>query len=460
LQKVDRSAPLPDNLSNSVNKRAVWGWALYDWANSAFATTIMAGFFPGFFKQVWSQGVDVNLSTFRLGVGNAVASLVVALMAPVLGAIADHGGHRKHFLIGLTYLGVLMTAALMLIPQGQWVWAMLIYACGVVGFSGGNVFYDSLLPLVAPRDRIDQVSSLGYSLGYLGGGLLFVLNVLMTLKPHLFGLADQAQAVRLSFASVAVWWGGFALITFFWLPSDPVVKKTPYITQIMGGLHQLAATFGKIRHLKTIFVFLLAYWCYIDGVHTIIRMAVDFGISLGFDFKDLIVALLITQFVGFPSALLFGFLSKKWGIRRGIYLALIVYMTVTLWGATMTRSYEFYLLAATIGLVQGGIQALSRAYYARLIPLDKSAEFYGFYNMLGKFAAIIGPVLMGFSGLMTKRLLMPQFPTPEQIHNIGLLATRTSIVSVLVLFILGGIIFYFVDEDKGRADLARLTSSK
>jgi UMF1 family MFS transporter len=357
-------------------------------------------------------------------------------------------------------MGVLMAAVLMLIPQGRWGWALLVYACGAVGYSGAVVFYDSLLPQVAPRDRIDQVSSLGYSLGYLGGGLLFLLNVLMTLKPHLFGLADQAQAVRLSFVSVAIWWGGFSLITFLWLPPDPPVKKEPFITQVKGGLSQLAATFVKIRHLKTIFIFLLAYWCYIDGVHTIIRMAVDFGISLGFDFKDLIVALLITQFVGFPSALLFGLLSQKWGIRRGIYLALIVYVAVTLWGATMNRTYEFYMLAVTIGLVQGGIQALSRAYYARLIPMDLSAEFFGFYNMLGKFAAIIGPVLMGFSGLMTKRLLLPEFPNPEQIKEVGLLATRTSILSVLILFILGGIVFYFVDEKKGQAELARMISNK
>lgn len=460
MQNYDEPASLPNQPTPTENKRAIWGWAIYDWANSAFATTIMAGFFPGFFKQVWSQGVDVNLSTFRLGVGNAAASLVVALMAPVLGAIADHGGHRKRFLISLTYLGVLMTAALMLIPQGRWVWALLVYACGAVGYSGANVFYDSLLPQVAPPNRIDQVSSLGYSLGYLGGGLLFVLNVLMTLKPHLFGLADQARAVRVSFATVALWWGGFALLTFFWVPPDKVVKRESLTMQIKGGLGRLAATFGKIRYLKTVFIFLFAYWCYIDGVHTIIRMAVDFGISLGFDFKDLILALLITQFVGFPSALFFGMLSKKWGIRRGIYLTLIVYMTVTLWGATMTRPYEFYMLAVAIGLVQGGIQALSRAYYARLIPLDQSAEFYGFYNMLGKFAAIIGPVLMGFTGLMVRRLLMPQFATPEQIHSVGVLATRASIVSVLVLFILGGTVFYFVDEDKGRAELARLTSSK
>jgi UMF1 family MFS transporter len=445
-----------DSSSGSHPKRTIWGWALYDWANSAFATTIMAGFFPGFFKQVWSAGVDPNVSTFRLGMGNAAIGLVVALMAPILGAIADHGGHRKRFLITFTYLGVIMTAALMLIPKGQWTWALLTYICGAIGFWGAVVFYDSLLPQVAPADRIDQVSSLGYSLGYLGGGLLFVLNVMMTLKPQLFGLADTAQAVRYSFVTVAIWWGGFALFSFFWLPSDPAASGEPLGRQIKAGLGQLASTFAKIRQLKTIFLFLIAYWCYIDGVNTIIKMAVDFGMSLGFEFKDLIVALLITQFVGFPSALGFGVLAKKWGIRKGIYLALFVYMTVTLWGATMTSVYEFYLLAVVIGLVQGGIQALSRSYFARLIPQNQSAEFFGFYNMMGKFATIVGPLLMGLTGLLVKRMLMPPAATPEQIHSIGLIATRSSITAVLLLFILGGILFYFVDEEKGAKELAQL----
>jgi UMF1 family MFS transporter len=431
----------------SNGRRAVWGWAMYDWANSAFATTVMAGFFPVFFKQFWSQGVDPNLSTARLGFGNATASLVVALMAPVLGAIADHSARRKRFLITFTYLGVLMTLALTLIPKGGWMAALLVYIGGSIGYSGGVVFCDALLPHVAPAHRLDQVSSLGYALGYLGGGLLFVLNVVMTLKPQLFGLADDAQAVRLSFASVALWWGGFALLTFRWLPPDPVTVRAALVSRIKAGLRQLAGTFKKIRRRKNIFVFLLAYWCYIDGVDTIVRMAVDYGISLGFDFKDLIVALLITQFIGFPSALLFGWLGGRWGVRRSIYLALAIYMAVTVYGAAMDRVVEFYLLAAVIGLVQGGIQALSRSYYARLIPADQSAEYYGFYNMLGKFAAIIGPALMGITGLLVRRWMLPQAPTPEQLQAVGLLATRASITSVMLLFIAGGVLFYFVKED-------------
>jgi UMF1 family MFS transporter len=429
-------------------RRAVWGWALYDWANSAFATTVMAGFFPAFFKQFWSQGVDPNLSTARLGMGNALASLVVALLAPILGAIADRSARRKRFLIGFTYLGVLMTAALPFISKGHWVAALLVYVGGSIGYSGGVVFSDAFLPHVAPAQRLDQVSGLGYALGYLGGGLLFAVNVLMTLKPHLFGLADAAQAVRFSFISVAIWWGMFALLTFWWLPPDPKVARADLLSQIISGLKQLANTFKKVRQRKTIFLFLLAYWCYIDGVDTIVRMAVDYGISLGFDYKDLIVALLITQFIGFPAALLFGHLGGRWGARRSIYLALAIYMAVTVWGAVMDNVTEFYLMAAVIGLVQGGIQALSRSYYARLIPHNQSAEYYGFYNMLGKFAAIIGPALMGITGLLVRRWMLPPSPDAQQLHTVGLLATRASIASVLVLFLVGGVLFYFVREEE------------
>lgn len=441
------------------NKKAVWGWAMYDWANSAFATTVMAGFFPIFFKQYWSYGSDTNLSTAQLGIGNSIASLLVALMAPILGAIADKGSVKKKFLIFFAYLGVLMTASLFMIQKGDWVWAIFIYVMGVIGFSGANVFYDSLLPSVASEEKIDFVSSMGFSMGYLGGGLLFLVNVIMTLKPHLFGLADAGEAVRYSFLSVAIWWGMFTLITIFWVPE---VKTSAASEEganfVLDGFRQFIGTFKKVRHLKTIFLFLLAYWFYIDGVDTIIRMAIDYGLSLGFDSTDLIKALLITQFVGFPAALVFGKLGEKWGVRKSIYLAIFIYMCVTIWGTMMTARHEFYILAIIIGLVQGGIQALSRSYYSRLIPKDKAAEYYGFYNMLGKFAAIFGPALMGIVGLIARRMLMPPSPTTEQVKAIGQLAARWGIGSILILFIIGMTLFYFVDEDKGKAEVAYLKS--
>jgi len=439
-------------------KKAIWGWAMYDWANSAFACTVMAGFFPVFFKQYWSHGADINMSTAQLGLGNSLASLLVALMAPILGAIADKGSSRKKFLIFFCYLGVLMTAGLFVVQQGQWALAIFVYAMGIIGFSGSNIFYDSLLPGITDEKNIDFVSGLGFAMGYLGGGLLFLVNVLMTLMPQKFGLPDAAAAVQYSFISVAVWWGLFALFTIFWVPEEkePASLKEGF-SPVVEGFKQLIGTFKKIRHLKTILLFLVAYWFYIDGVDTIIRMAVDYGMALGFASNDLILALLITQFVGFPSALVFGKLGQKWSVRKSIYLAIAIYIGVTIWGTMMTQKHEFYILAIVIGLVQGGIQALSRSYYSRLIPKNKAAEYYGFYNMLGKFAAILGPLLIGIVGLVTRRILMPDSPTPEQVLAVGRMASRWGIGSILILFFIGAFLFYFVDEEKGKQEIKFLS---
>jgi MFS transporter, UMF1 family len=440
------------------NKKAVWGWAIYDWANSAFATAVMAGFFPIFFKEYWSYGADVNMSTARLGLGNSMAGIIVALMAPVLGAIADKGSVKKKFLIFFAYLGVLMTAALFLVQKGDWDWAIFVYIVGIIGFSGANIFYDSLLPSVADEDKIDYISGLGYAMGYLGGGLLFLVTVFMTLLPEKFGLSDAETAIRYAFILVASWWGLFTIFTILWVQEEETAATPPQgVSFIADGFRQLIGTFKKIRHLRTVLLFLVAYWFYIDGVDTIIRMAVDYGMSIGFSSDDLIVALLITQFVGFPSALVFGKLGQQWSVRKSIFIAIGIYIFITIWGTMMTTQQEFYVLAVIVGLVQGGIQALSRSYYSRLIPKNQAAEYYGFYNMVGKFGTILGPVLMGIVGLIARRVLIPPSPTPEQIAHIGQLASRWGIASISLLFIIGAILFFFVDEEKGRIEAAYLS---
>jgi UMF1 family MFS transporter len=439
-------------------RKAVLGWAAYDWANSAFATTVMAGFFPIFFKEYWSRGADVNTSTAMLGIGNSLASLAVAFLSPILGAIADQGSVRKRFLAVFAYLGALMTAALALVGQGHWAVAIVVYAGGVIGFGGANVFYDALLPGIADESRIDYVSGLGYALGYLGGGLLFLVNVLMTLMPATFGFADAGQAVRASFVSVAVWWGGFTVLTLLWVPEEQRPRPAGGASIVRAGFGQLASTFRHLRGHRTVFIFLLAYWFYIDGVDTIIRMAVDYGMSLGFSSKDLITALLLVQFVGFPAAIVFGKLGQKWGPRRSIYVGLAVYILVTLWGTRMTARWEFYGLAAVVGLVQGGVQALSRSFFTRLIPKGQAAEYFGFYDMLGKFAVMLGPALMGLVGLLARRVLMPPGATPEQALAVGQQATRIGLGSVVLLFLVGGLLFWFVDEEQGKAEAAKLSA--
>jgi len=434
-------------ISGSSTKKAVWGWVLYDCGNSAFATTIMAGFFPVFFKTYWSYETDINTSTAMLGFGNSLASAFVAFTAPILGAIADKRASKKSFLAFFTCLGSLMTLLLFFVGKGEWPFAILLYAIAAVGFSGSNSFYDALLPSVAPPGSIDYISSLGYAMGYLGGGLLFALNVLMTIMPSRFGLANPEEAVRLSFVSVALWWGFFSIFTLRWVPGEQR-KKAPRSSVVLEGLRQISSTLKRAKEFKPVLLFLIAYWFYIDGVGTIIRMAVDYGLSLGFRSVDLIVALLIVQFIGFPASLAFGKLGQRWDIRKAIFLGIYLYMGITIWGVLMTRKDEFYLLAVLIGLVQGGIQALSRSYYARLIPKNRTAEFYGFYNMIGKFAAILGPALMGSTGLLAKRLLMPPNPTERQRVHIALLASRCSIASILVLFIAGLILFALAGKEK------------
>jgi UMF1 family MFS transporter len=440
------------------NKKAIWGWAMYDWANSAFATAVMTVFFPIFLKDYWSYGTDSVVSTARLAFANSLASLLVAIMAPLLGAIADRGSTKKKFLISFAYLGVLMTAALFIIQKGNWAWAIFVYVMGCVGFAGANIFYDSLILSVAKKNNIDYVSGFGFSLGYLGGGLLFAINVVMVLWPNSFGIPDSTTAVRYSFITVALWWGMFTILTIKWVHEEKPDKGSKTIGQVVAeGLGQFLTTFNKIRHLKTVILFLFAYWFYIDGVDTIIRMATDYGMSIGFASTDLISAVLLVQFVGFPAALVFGKLGQQWGARKSIFLAIGIYMFITLWGTMMTQKYEFYFLAFCIGLAQGGIQALSRSYYSRLIPADQAAEYYGFYNMLGKFATIIGPALMGVVGLFAKSLLTPPSPTPDQIEQIEHLSARWSISSIFLLFIIGGILLYFVNEEKGKAEIKYLS---
>ncbi len=439
-------------------KKAIWGWAMYDWANSAFATAVVTVFFPLFLKSYWSYGYDSVVSTAQLGFANSLASLLVAIVAPLLGAIADRGSAKKKFLITFAYLGVLMTAALFFVQKGNWAWAILVYAMGYIGFAGANIFYDSLLLTVAKKDDIDYVSGFGYSMGYLGGGLLFAINVAMCHWPNSFGIADSTTAVRYSFVTVALWWGMFTILTIRWVHEEKPDKETKTIGQVvLEGLEQFLTTFNKIRHLKTVILFLFAYWFYIDGVDTIVKMAVDYGMSIGFASADLVTAVLLVQFVGFPAALIFGKLGQQWGARKSIFLAIGIYILITLWGTMMTSRYEFYFLAFAIGLAQGGIQALSRSYYSRLIPADQAAEYYGFYNMLGKFATIIGPALMGIVGLIAKRLLMPPSPTPDQIEQIEHLAARWSMSSILLLLLIGGVLFYFVNEERGKAEIMYLS---
>ncbi len=415
------------------SKKQIISWSLYDWANSAFATTVMAAFFPIFFSQYWSAGADSTTSTFFLGLANSIESLIVAVCAPVIGAIADRGSYRKKLLIFFAFLGAVMTISLFWIAMGKWPIAMMLYVVANVGFAGANILYDSLLPSVASEKKVDFVSSLGYSLGYIGGGLLFLINVLMYLMPTAFGLADGVQAVKVSFLMVGIWWIVFMLPLVFFV-KEPEGERISLATAVKDGFGSVKRTLKSLKHLKHTALFLVAYWCYIDGVDTIIKMATDYGTALGFPSESLIVALLITQFVAFPAALLYNIFGHKVGIKKALLVAITAYALIACVGFFMTNVSQFYILAVCIGLFQGGIQALSRSYYSRLIPEGQSSQFYGFFNMLGRFAAIVGPLLLGVMTLITGQ-------------------QRYGILSLIILFAAGGLILRKVDEDKAKSDL-------
>lgn len=415
------------------NKKSIYAWAFYDWANSAYATTVMAGFFPLFFKAYFSADADVTVSTAQLGFANSISSFIIVLLAPLLGAIADAGSIKKRFLFLFAYLGILMSAILSLVGEGQWQLAAFVYVLGNVGFMGADTFYDALLPSISKKKDFDYVSSLGFAFGYLGGGILFGINVWMLQDFTFFGFANEAEAIKASFVSVALWWALFSLPLFL-LVEEKKERTELHVSLIKQGYMRLKSTFSKISQLKGLLLFLVAYWLYIDGVDTIIRMAVDYGMALGFDSHNLILSLLIVQFVGFPATLLFAKLAQIWDTKKAIFVAIGIYFLIIIWAVLMQEVYEFYILAIMIALVQGGIQALSRSYYSSMIPHQHAAEFFGFYNFLGKFAAILGPLLVAVVALFSEN-------------------SRISIASVSILFILGAILLFFVDEKKIAKDV-------
>ena len=404
-----------------------WSWAFYDWANSAFATTVMAGFFPIFFKEYWAAGMEGAESTFYIGSINSIVGLFIAFIAPILGAYADIGGYRKNFLGFFAVIGILATAYLFFIPGGDWFTALIFYGLGVIGFSGGNIFYDSLIVTVSEEKERNKVSSLGFSLGYLGGGLLFVLNVLMYLNPGWFGLNSSTDAILYSFLSVAIWWGIFSIPVFKNVKDPFLGERKSLVTISKESIISVISTIREIKKYKSAALFLLSYWLYMDGVDTIVRMATSYGSDIGLSASSMITALILTQFVGFPATLIFGMYADRIGYKRALSIGILIYIFVTIYGSMIDSATGFFILAGVIGLVQGGVQAISRSFFSNLIPQDRSAEFFGFYNLIGKSAVIVGPFLV--SGVA---LLMSE--------------PRYGILSLLILFIPGLILLWLVPE--------------
>lgn len=409
-------------------------WILYDWANSAYSIIITTAIFPLFYESITPERIYVA----TWGFANSGASLIIALLAPLLGTIADYRGNKKRFFSFFFAVGVASTLALALFEQGEWLPALLVYVASAIGFAGANIFYDSFLTDVSEPKRMDWVSANGFGWGYIGSVLPFVASLLLVINSEALGFERSTSAVRLAFLITGLWWGVFAIPILKNVKQIYFVEPSP--TPMRDSFKRLATTFRNIRQYRQVFLFLAAYFFYIDGVDTIIKMATPIARSMGIESNMLLIILLAIQLVAFPFAILYGKLAQRFSARKMLFVGIAVYILVV-FVAFLLPSFEdlgvrtalFWVLSMLVASSQGGIQALSRSFYGKIIPPDKSAEFFGFYNIFGRFAAIIGPLLVGGFTLITGQ-------------------ERFGILSVLMLFIAGGALLRLVEEPAVNAE--------
>jgi MFS transporter, UMF1 family len=408
-------------------------WAMYDWANSAVQCTIITAVFPIYFASVAGADLPPAVATERFATATTLALVIVAVMAPILGAYADYAGAKKRLLAVFLAIGVSATAAMFFITRGEWQFAALLFIIVNIGVSASFVFYDSLLPHIAGPDEMDRVSSAGYALGYVGGGLLLAINLAWILKPALFGLGDAGVASRLSFLSVAVWWLVFSIPMFRRVP-EPAVRPQNlhgHGGPIVASVRQLVFTLRDLRRYRQAFLMLVAFLIYNDGIGTMIRMAGPYGKEIGLPENALITAFVMVQFVGIPFAFAFGWLAGRIGAKTSIFVALIVYVAISIVAYYMTTVWQFFLLSFLVATVQGGSQALSRSLFASMIPPEKSSEFFGFFGVFEKFAGIVGPALFAITVRATG-------------------SSRNAILSVIAFFVVGAALLWMVDVEEGK----------
>jgi UMF1 family MFS transporter len=418
-----------------LNRPELRAWAMYDWANSAFQVTVITAVFPRFFSDVAAAGLTPVEATARFAWATTIAVTITAVIGPVLGAIADVRGLKKILLAASMAVGIGATLLMTTIARGDWAFAAGVFIVANIGIASSFIFYDSLLPHIAAPAEMDRVSTAAYAMGYLGGGVLLVANLAWILSPTTFGLADSIAAIRLSFLSVAVWWLVFSLPLFLRVP-----EPTPRLEAGESGrdnpvglaFARLLETFHELRGYRQALLMLVAFLLYNDGIQTIIRMASIYGAEVGIDQNAQIAAFVVVQFVGVPCSFLFGALAGRIGAKTAIFLALAVYVGISVLGYFMTSAWQFFALAGLVGTVQGGSQALSRSLFARMIPKHKSSEYFGFFAVFEKFAGIAGPALFAAS--------------------VSLFASsRAAVLSVIVFFVLGALVLTRVDVAAGEA---------
>ena len=425
----DSQTNKPPSLWQLMKRKEVFGWTMYDWANSAFPMIMMSSILPIYYYKVAGKTLPGNHATVYWAYTTAIALLIVALISPVVGAMADFSGAKKKYLTGFALFGILGSALLYGVYTGDWLKASIFFIIGNVGFAGANVFYDSLLPHVAAENERDMVSAAGYAMGYLGGGLLLAicLGLIMTAPEAKVGFFT-----RLSFLLTALWWLVFMVPLLVWVPEPErrVLPNEVNMNPVQAGFSRLVTTFHKVRRYNELWKFLLAFWLYNDGIGTIIKMATIYGTEIGINSNTLIETLLMIQFVGIPFSFFFGWLAGKIGTKRAIYITLAVYTLISIGGDFMQTALHFWILGFGVAMVQGGSQALSRSLFSQLVPKSQSAEFFGFFSVSSKFAGILGPLTFGIVGELMG-------------------SSRLSIVSIVIFFILGGYLLSLVDEKEG-----------
>ena len=416
---------------------------MYDWALSAMQVGIMTAIFPIYFVKVAGAGLPEGKPSEYLGYANSIALALAAILSPVLGAVADYRAAKKRFLLAFMLVGVLATAGMWFVQSGDLALASTLFVICMIGASGSVVFYEALLPHIARPGEIDQVSTAGYALGYIGGGLLLTLNLAWILKPEMFGLpsgpglSDSAATLptRLAFLTVALWWGLFAIPLFRKVPEPPARLEPDErrgANPIRAAFVRLGETFHELRGYRQAFLLLLAFLIYNDGIQTIIKMAAAYGTELGIGQSSLIAAIVVVQFVGVPFAFLFGLLAGRIGAKPAIFVGLVVYTLISIVGYNMRTATHFFILAILVGTVQGGTQALSRSLFASMIPPHKSGEFFGFFSVFEKFAGILGPLFFAWAIALTG-------------------SSRVAILSVIAFFAVGAAILALVDVEAGRS---------
>jgi len=411
-----------------TQRQIINAWCMYDWANSAFITTVEAAVLPVFFQEVIAGHLAGNLATVYWGYTNAAALFVSALLAPILGGIADYMGNKKKLLAVFAGIGIFITALMVFLNAGM-VWpALILFFVGSISVAASFIFYDALLPHIAGEDEIDYVSAKGYALGYVGGGILLAINIVMIMVIW----PDSTLGPRLSFLSVAIWWAVFTIPLLRRVPEPPANTEGigAGVNPVRASFRRIGQTLSEIRKYGDLFKFLIAFWVYNDGIGTVIKMATIYGAEIGIGMIDLIGALLLTQFVGIPFSLLFGKFSHKLGTKRSIMVGLGWYALLMVGGFFMSEAWHFWALAFGVGMVQGGTQALSRSLFGLMAPKARSAEFFGFYDVSSKFAGIAGPLLFGIVGQLMGE-------------------SRLSIISLMVFFIGGIILLTRVNEAEG-----------